>query len=313
MDVTTQQLRGFVRVAELGSFTRAATESHITQPALSRQVRELESRLGVSLLQRTSRRVELTKAGSVFLETARTMLDALEHGARQARRTHAHGGRSMTVGFLIGAAMELTPLVLGEFRRRFPDVVLEMHADIDDASAGLSRGTADVALLRLPVSTPGIKSAILYVEPRTIAVPADHWLAGRTEVTFADVADLPLIGTTIPDPAVADFWALNDCRDASSPPANIVFEMPEDLLAMLEHVASGTACMVSDATESRLLGHPLVSHVPIVDVPGSPVAVAWREDNETELVKAFVDTAVSIRDRESSLIEAVVSVAPPTE
>lgn len=311
MDLSTRQLRCFLRVAEERNFTRAAQSLHLTQSALSRQIRQLEQRLGFSLFSRTTRRVELTDAGSVFLADARSALETLEHGIAQGRRAYRQRSQCLRIGFLMGAAMELTPLILSEFRRRRADVVLEMHEDIDDSTAGLATGTTDVALLRLPITAEGIASETLYVEPRTIAVPADHPLARRETVRFSDVAELPLIGTTIPDPAVVDFWALNDCRGPSSPPAKIAFEMQENILAMLEHVARGTACMVSDATESRLLGHPSVCHIPIVDVPGSPVAVAWRADYETELVRTFVETALAVREREPALIEAIVTVATP--
>ncbi len=311
MDLSTRQLRCFLQVAEERSFTRAAEALYLTQPALSRQIRQLEERLGFSLFGRTTRRVELTDAGAVFLADARSALETLERGIQHGRRVHRQRSRCLRIGFLIGAAMELTPLILSEFRRRRADVVLELHEDIDDATAGLASGTTDVALIRLPVTGEGIVSEQLYVEPRTIAVPADHPLAQRAAVRFSDVAGLPLIGTTIPDPAVVGFWALDDCRDASSPPANIVFEMEENVLAMLEHVAAGTACMVSDATESRLLGHPSVCHIPIVDVSGSPVAVAWRTEHETELVRTFIEAALSVRDRETELIERVITIAAP--
>ncbi len=311
MDPSTQQLRCFVRVAEEKNFTRAAQSLYLSQPAISRQIRQLEEGIGFSVLTRTTRHVELTDAGAVFLAAARSALETLEHGVEHGRRAHRQRSQCLRIGFLIGAAMELTPLILSEFRQCCADVLLEMHEDIDDSTAGLADGTTDVALLRLPLTAEGIASETPYVEPRTIAVPADHPLAQRAAVHFADVAELPLIGTTIPDPTVADFWALNDCRDNSCPPANIVFEMEENLLGMLEHVAAGTACMVSDATESRLLGHPSVYHIPIVDVPGSPVAVAWRVDHETNLVQTFVETALSVRDREPALIEAVVTVTTP--
>ncbi len=309
MDLTVRQLECVLQVAEEKSFTRAAAALFTTQPALSRQIRQLEERLGFELFRRTSRRVELTDAGAVFLADARTALELLEHGIEQGRRIDRHRSERLTIGFFIGTAMELMPLILAEFRQRHPNVAVEMHENIGDPAAGLTYGTSDVALLRLPITGDGIDSETLYTEPRTIAVPAGHPLARRRTVRLRDVVDLPLIGTTIPDKAVQDFWALNDCRTEGSPPATIVFELEENLLAMLGHVAAGTACMVSDATESRLLGHPSVCHIPIVDVPGSPVAVAWRTDHRSPLVESFVETALAVRERESALIADVITVA----
>jgi DNA-binding transcriptional LysR family regulator len=309
MDLSTRALECFVCVAEERSFTRAAAALYTTQPALSRQIRQLEQRLGFNLFNRTSRHVELSDAGAVFLVEVRTALETLERGVQRGRQAQRQRSQRLRIGFLLAAALELTPLILSEFRLRCPEVSLEMHEDIDDPSAGLANGTTDVALLRLPISAKGVLTETLYVEQRSIAVPPDHPLGQRSSVRLRDVVDLPLIGTTIPDPAFADFWSLNDCRDGSCPPATIVFEMEENPLAMLERVAAGAACMVSDATESRLLGRPSVCHVPIVDIPGSAVAVAWRADHETDLVRTFVQTALAVRDRESGLIESVTKVA----
>lgn len=308
MDLSTRQLEAFARVADELSFTRAAAALYVTQPALSRQIRQLEERLGFDLFERTSRQVALTQSGAEFLSAARAALASLESGVERGRSLARHRRGCLRLGFVVGAALELTPLIVEEFRRVRPDAVLEMHEDMADPSAGLASGTTDVALLRPPLSAENVVFDVLFVEPRVIALPAEHPLANRAVVRFADVADLPLIGSSIPDPAFADFWVLNDCRDEESLPANVVLRMEENLLSMLERVAAGTACMVSEATASRTFGIPGVRYVPIVDIPGSSVAVAWRSDRETDIVEAFVGAARLVRDREAALIRRMTAI-----
>jgi DNA-binding transcriptional LysR family regulator len=305
MDLSTRQLRCFVGVADEMNFTRAAASLYLTQPALSRQIRLLEERLGFRLFDRTSRHVELTDGGSRLLAEVRPALAMLDRGISEGRRIELQGGDCLRLGFVIGAALELTPLILEEFRQRRPGVALNLHEDMADPSAGLTGGATDVAVLRPPITAGDVVFETLYVEPRVIVVPLDHPLAEKTEVSFQDVASLPLIGSSIPDDAFADFWVLNDCRNASSPPANVVLAMEENLLAMLERVAAGTACMVSDASSGRAFEIPGIRHIPIVGVPGTAVAVAWRTGRETELVRAFVEAARVVRHRESVLIAAL--------
>lgn len=308
MDLTTRQVEAFVRVADELNFTRAAESLYMTQPALSRQVRQLEERLGFALFERTSRKVALTDAGAEFLAGARAALCALEEGIERGRDICRQQQGCLRLGFVIGAALELTPLILEEFRKRRPDVTLEMHEDGADPSAGLAKGTTDVALLRPPLSADDVVFDVLFVEPRVVVVPAEHPLANRAVARFDDVAKLPLIGSSIPDQAFADFWVLNDCRSEGSQPANVVLRMEENLLSMLERVAAGTACMIGEATAGRTFGIPGVRFIPIVDVPGSAVAVAWRSDRSSELVEEFVATARLVRDREVGLIRRMTAM-----
>src|SRR4051812_23564372 len=122
VDVTTRRLRYFVALAEELNFTRAAAGLVMSQQALSRQISELESAIGVALFERTHRRVELTPAGEALLTRARRTLHEFDHGVREAQRAAGAAEPSLRLGFAILAALELTGPILREFRVRLPGV-----------------------------------------------------------------------------------------------------------------------------------------------------------------------------------------------
>src|SRR6478672_9779054 len=122
-----RHLRYFVAVAEELHFGRASARVGIAQPPLSQQIKALETELGVRLLERTHRRVALTAAGSVFLEEARRTLAQAEHAAQAARRAGRGEVGRLAIGFVGSATYEVLPLVLREFRRRFPGVELSLQ------------------------------------------------------------------------------------------------------------------------------------------------------------------------------------------
>ena len=122
-----RQLRYFIAVAEELHFRRAAARLHISQPPLSQQIAQLEDELGVRLLNRTRRRVELTAAGEAFLRDARSMLDELEVAVSTARRIDTGQAGVLRVNFVGSALLSIVPGIVTGFRRRRPAVELELR------------------------------------------------------------------------------------------------------------------------------------------------------------------------------------------
>ena len=191
VDVTTRRVRYFVAVAEKLNFTQAAAGLVMSQQALSRQIGELESAVGTPLFKRTSRKVELTAAGEVFLTRSRRMLHEIDRGVREARCAAGIAGTSLRLGFATLAALELTGPILHEFRARLPEVDLRMKEyGFEDPSAGLADGESQVALVRAPIGTAAdIEFEPLLNEPLVVAVCASHALAARSSVTVADLLE----------------------------------------------------------------------------------------------------------------------------
>src|SRR5512132_1183443 len=190
-----RQLRHFVAIAEEGSLTRAAARLHITQQSLSQQVRTLEAQLGATLFERSSRGVTLTDVGAVLLREARPVLARAERAAEAVRRA-AHGEQGeLRVGFLSTVANYFMPPVVRAFRERHPGVTLHTEdLTIAALAAGLREGTLDAGLSRPPL-VDDLATEVVLREPVAAVLPEGHRLAGRAELTLADLADEPWVLT----------------------------------------------------------------------------------------------------------------------
>ena len=119
-------LKHFIVVAEELHFAKAASRIHLTQPALSKQIQQLEQELGFPLFYRTKQRVELLDAGHVFLDEARRMLRQAENAVESARRTHNGQSGRLVIGFHSSATLEVLPKILRKYRRLYSDVMVEL-------------------------------------------------------------------------------------------------------------------------------------------------------------------------------------------
>ncbi|WP_224275015.1 LysR substrate-binding domain-containing protein [Streptomyces sp. LS1784] len=303
MDINTRQLRYFVAVAEELNFTRAAGRLHLAQQSLSAQIRQLEQALGVTLFRRTTRSVELTSAGAAFLDDARSALATLDRSVREARRIEADASGVLTIGTGEGGALTLTEAVLADFRARHPDVRINLKTySYADPSAGLADGSVDIAYLRLPITGGGwLRSETLFVEPRVVMLPASHRLAERGVLTVAELVHEPIIGHVCADPAWIDFWSLAEHRNGT--PTKFV-GAAASVLEETQCVGAGMGCVVTVASV-RWMPAVGVALVPLADVRGSELAVGWRADHETDLVRSFADAACAVRDTNPKAVKAL--------
>src|SRR5215217_1445159 len=192
-----RQLRYFVAVAEERHFGRAAQRLHMSQPPLSMQIKALERELGITLLERTSRRVALTDAGRVFLERAKAILGAVEEAREVARGAEQGLQGRLEVGFISSASLSLLPPSIRLFRERFGGVELELK-ELTSAQQidALYEGGIRVGLVRLPLRAPGICFEPVLEERLVVAVPSGHALEKLERVSLETIADLPLIFST---------------------------------------------------------------------------------------------------------------------
>lgn len=305
MDAHTRRLRYFVAVAEELHFSRAAARLFVAQQALSKQIRELEADLGTMLLRRSTRSVELTPAGEVFLRAARETLAAFDDGVIAARRAGSEHHDVLRLGFVSGAALALTTPILAEFSKRHPKVRLDLHEfPLRDPSAGLADGSTDVAFVRTPISMAHLATELIFVEPRVAVVPTAHRLAERDAVHVAELLDEPLTIGHSPDTAWRDFWSLAAYRHGAPPPALIGTNSPTEEMHL---VAAGVAITVTAAALSRITEHSTgVSFVPIEDIPGSALVAAWIPGSSAAaLVDRFIAVTRAVRDRETELVQAI--------
>jgi LysR family hca operon transcriptional activator len=193
-----RHLRYFVAVAEEGSLTVAAQKRlHTAQPSLSRQIHDLELELGVQLLIRGPRGVELTASGRVFLDHARVALLQVEAATEAARRAAQSARASFAIGFLTGYEMDWLPAVMSILRAELPNTEVVIHSqDSPDLAAGLIRGKIDLAFLRPEKRAPGLKFRPLRKDPLVVLMPRDHALATRTSIRPQDIAGETFIGVS---------------------------------------------------------------------------------------------------------------------
>ena len=278
----------FVAVAEERNFGRAAARLHMTQPPLSRAIRQLEAEFSAVLLHRSPAGVTLTGAGAVLYEEARTLLDRAEQA--RARMATAAGTASITIGIVADSAEQAGTQLAAAFRQRHPGVGVHLHeADLTDPTAGLRAGLADVALTRAPFDATGILVHVLRCDPVGVVLRTDDPLARRDSLHLAELAgrrwfQLPE-GT---DPIWRAYWN-GTAPGASLRDGPVVRTVHECLQGVLWNGTIGLAPL-GDALPEGLVS------VAVADMPPSRLVLAWRQADANPLVRSFAGiTADSYR------------------
>ncbi|MGX5804513.1 LysR family transcriptional regulator [Bradyrhizobium sp. Arg314] len=184
-----RHLRYFVAVAEEGSLLTAAERRlHTSQPSLSRQIRDLETEIGVKLLERQPRGVTLTAAGKVFLDHARLALLQVEAAIEGARRTAEPKRPALAMGFLVGLEVTWLPHLLRMIREEAPETEVTLCSlSSPELALALMRGRLDLAFLRPEKQSLGLSFKLLAKEPLLAVLPASHRLASRKKIRPEDL------------------------------------------------------------------------------------------------------------------------------
>lgn len=192
MDLRHQ--RYFVAVAEELHFGRAARRLLISQPALSKQIRDLERELGTELFWRTKRAVKLTPAGEALLRSSRDILGRAERAVREARGIGRGEIGSLTIGCMSGASVRHMPRIVRAFRARHPKVEVRLTQYLPPDHADLIRsGQVDVGILHVPPAPKDLRVERFTKEPFMVALPERHPLARRPGLSMKDLDGVPLV------------------------------------------------------------------------------------------------------------------------
>jgi DNA-binding transcriptional LysR family regulator len=187
-------LLSFLAVAEELNFTRAAERLHIAQPALSAQIRQLESQLGTRLLERTTRSVSLTPAGEVVLARGPEALAAYRGIWEAARRAAAGELGRLRLGYSHSTGYETAPELVTASRETHPEVEIETSVmSTSDVLRAVAAGQLDVGLARSPEAVDGVRLRTVRVERQGALVHAGHPLSDRTTLSLAEVAEHPIV------------------------------------------------------------------------------------------------------------------------
>jgi DNA-binding transcriptional LysR family regulator len=290
LNITLRQLRAFQAVAEELNFSRAAERLVVSTPWISETVKELERQLKVTLFLRTTRSVELTDAGRVFASLLAHVLDDLDDAVRVAQRTAARSGRALTLGYVIGAGLDLMPRLVRTYLERRPDQPLRsVEYDFGDPTAGLRGHDVDAAIVRPPLGLAGIATLELTTEPRVACLPEGHRLASRESVSVADLLQEPIIAAPPSPGPWRGYWLLDEYRTG---PAPVVAEA-RTRDAELHMVARGDGISITSAGAGRYYARPGVVFVPISGIPHCSVALAWWPEGSAA-VADLVETARAV-------------------
>ncbi|KQS10644.1 LysR family transcriptional regulator [Curtobacterium sp. Leaf183] len=278
-DLETRELRYFVTVAEEQHVGRAAVRLGMSQPPLSRAIRQLELRIGAALFQRTPRGVELTPAGTVLLAEARPALAAMAAAGRRARRAGTPS-RRLVLAVKAGADHELLQALLDVQGADPQALPLDVQfGEVHEQAAFLRDGSADVALMhRTYDDLTGFDTEDLRTEQQVAILPRSHRLAARASLSVADLRDLPDL------PAAR--WPRVDGTYADGPGPEVHSQAQ---LAQL--VALGRTVIVIPRS-SRTLQWPEHVAVPVLDAPLATTVVAWPATSTSPDVARVVRNAV---------------------
>lgn len=287
-----KHLHSFVAVAEQLSFIRAANRLHLSQPALSSQIHSLEEELGVQLLFRNRRIVQLTDAGKVFLSEAYAVLQRADEAAERARKAAKGQLGKLSIGFVSSAALEIVPDIVVAFRKKCPEVILDLrNIRTTDQIEGLLNKSIDIGFVRMPLEHDQLKTTVIHREPFVVIFPGEHPLAHIKQVKLSKLRNERFV-------LYGRRWApgffdhlMQMCNTAGFSP-DIVQETGEMYTAIsLVGAGAGIAILPKSvvlAQSCKVVVRPLP-----YSVGDSEIAIAVARDNRSSLVESLVSLATS--------------------
>lgn len=304
---SVHQLRLFLTVAQELHFGRAATRLFMTQPALSRQIRVLETKLGGQLLDRTSRRVALTPMGRALVPEAREVVHAMAQLRRRATAYSRELRDHLVLGFIAGdAAMPTTHAILDELRARHPRITTELRSlPFDEQFDALADNDVQAAFLRPPLPH-GFRSLPLSTEPRVACLSAADPLAALAAdrpVTLADLTDHLVVDVPASSSRTWwDNWAINPRPDGTPVRFGPV---ASDIEALLNTVARGAAMSFLPAAARHFYARPGLAYVDVADAPDTSSVLVWMPGNrERPAVAGLLEAARAVLARNEATNEA---------
>ncbi|MCX4461238.1 LysR family transcriptional regulator [Streptomyces sp. NBC_01728] len=276
-----RELRYFVAVAEELHFGRAAQRLEIAQPPLSRAIARLERQLGVTLLERTSRKVTLTEAGAVLLSEGRAILSAVAAAERRTQQAAQRRPR-LVLAVKSGTAGELLAKLLDAYRAEPGAATVDLLlCEAHQQQKLLQDGQADVALLHLPFdSTAGLDTETLHTEGQVAILPTSHPLAGRSQIRVAEITALPELpmarwpgpGGNYPEGSGAEV---------------------RNLTQLFQLIALGRTTVIMPESASTDLRRDLAA-VPVLDAPPVTTVIAWPSQSRLRAVADLIRVATRL-------------------
>lgn len=291
IDFSRRLLEQFVVVAEERHFTRAAERLSMSQPPLTQAIKRLEKTLGVALLERNTRQVQLTQAGKAFALDARHLLDAQSSAAERAQRIAQGIEGSLRLGFISGGSYTSVPQLVRMIHQNLPGLRIHLYQRTSADLADMIRSRRlDFAVIRAPLTnTDDLDIRVLHDEPLVCAIPTEHVLAAQPSIGMSDLRNeffaLPS-ATALPELTALIY---SGCRSGGFEPLD--GGRADSLMGMLGLVAAaGCVCLVPreirDGTVPGVAYAPLTGDVPVLRT--QIIAHSTRSDPLIDQVMALV-------------------------
>ncbi len=282
-----RHLRYFIAVAEEGNLTAAAERRlHTAQPSLSRQIRDLEYEVGVQLLIRSARGVELTAAGRVFLEHARLTLAQAETAVEAARRADSAAKPSFALGFLTGQEIDWLPRAMNILKDELPNIDVTVSSQESPKLAdSLTRGGIDLAFLRPEPQMPDLEYRLVAKEPLVVVLPSDHRLASRKNIAIGEIAQEIFLGMSKTAPTLQ--VVINDYLKRSGVEIRAAHQI-DNLGMAMSLVASTRGVTLLPAYAQNFLPWSVISRPLEGEPPTIDLVIGYNKANTSATLKLFL-------------------------
>ena len=283
-----RHLRYFITVAEELNFSRAALKLFTAQPSLSQQIKDLEEDVGVKLLHRTKRKVELTDEGSVFLEQARLTLAQADKAIAMARQVLKAKQQMLRIGFVPVAEMKIFPYVLPNLRMQNSELKIELLSlnNVEQMKL-LKKGELDVTFTRHNFHNEEIESQFVLREPLIFLLPKDHPLAKYERIPVKELNGIDFIipaaeqSSTL-HTAILDFAKTNQIE------FNIV-QKTDNISLNINAIAMGLGCAILPSYIAPLTTDNTVIRPLDIELPYLDLYVNYRKNNPSVAVQEFIE------------------------
>lgn len=282
-----RKLRYFIAVAEELHFGRAALSLHMSQPPLSRHIKELETQLDVDLFTRNAQGVELTTEGETLLREARKILRLAERAAELTQQAKRGEIGRLEVGYYGTAIFQIVPYLLKQFKERYPSIALSLHnLNKDEQLKSLRDHQIHVGFNRYIDDAPDLETQTIVSEPLFVAMPADSSGGANQPVELSEIAELPLILFPIgPRPSFAD-EIIKVIGDGGFT-ANVAQEA-EDAVSAIALVGAGFGVTVVPRSATSLQLPGVTYRALAAPAPASDLQCVYLAGSRPPVLEAFV-------------------------
>lgn len=283
-----RHLRYFITVAEELNFSKAALKLYTAQPSLSQQIKDLEEDVGVKLLNRTKRKVELTEEGAIFLEQARLTLAQADKAVAMARQVSQAKQQMLRIGFVPVAEMKIFPYILPNLRVQNPDLKIELLSlNNNEQMRLLKKGDLDLTFTRHNFNSDEIESQFVIREPLIFLLPKDHPLAKYERIPFKALNGIDFIIPSAEQSLTLN-QAILDFAKAHGIEFNIV-QKADNILFNINSIGMGLGCTILPGYIAPLTMDNTVIRPLDVELPYLDLYVSYHKNNKSYAVSKFLE------------------------